>query len=57
MNCEAAETLVNALVDGELDAGHARVVENSRSELPALRSRACRHSRPPSRDGTARLAL
>ena len=27
MNCETAKVLVNALVDGELDAGHAQEVE------------------------------
>lgn len=34
MNCEAAETLVNALVDGELDAGHAREVETHVASCP-----------------------
>ena len=28
MNCEEAEVLVHALIDGELDAGHAREVED-----------------------------
>jgi anti-sigma factor RsiW len=28
MNCEEAEVLLHALIDGELDAGHAREVEN-----------------------------
>ncbi len=28
MNCEQAKTLVHALADGELDAGHAREVES-----------------------------
>ena len=28
MNCEEAELLLHALIDGELDAGHAREVEN-----------------------------
>ena len=27
MNCEEAEVLMHALIDGELDAGHAREVE------------------------------
>jgi len=28
MNCEEAEVLLHALIDGELDAGHAREVED-----------------------------
>ena len=28
MTCEEAEVLLHALIDGELDAGHARDVEN-----------------------------
>ena len=27
MNCSEAEVLIHALIDGELDAGHARDVE------------------------------
>ena len=27
MNCSEAEVLIHALIDGELDAGHAREVE------------------------------
>ncbi|WP_175068539.1 anti-sigma factor family protein, partial [Bradyrhizobium uaiense] len=27
MTCEEAEVLIHALIDGELDAGHAREVE------------------------------
>ena len=35
MNCEAVKVLVNALVDGELDAGHAREVETHIAACPA----------------------
>ena len=28
MTCDEAESLLHALIDGELDAGHAREVEN-----------------------------
>jgi len=28
MNCDETELLLHALIDGELDAGHARDVEN-----------------------------
>jgi anti-sigma factor RsiW len=34
MTCEEAEVLVHALVDGELDAGHARKVENHIASCP-----------------------
>ena len=35
MTCEAAEILLHALIDGELDAGHAREVEAHIAECPA----------------------
>jgi anti-sigma factor RsiW len=34
MTCEEAEVLLNALIDGELDAGHAREVEQHIAECP-----------------------
>lgn len=34
MNCEEAELLLHALIDGELDAGHAREVENHVAGCP-----------------------
>jgi anti-sigma factor RsiW len=34
MNCEEAEVLLHALIDGELDAGHARDVENHVADCP-----------------------
>ena len=34
MNCEEAEILLHALIDGELDAGHAREVENHVASCP-----------------------
>ena len=34
MNCEEAEILLHALIDGELDAGHAREVENHVAGCP-----------------------
>ena len=55
MNCSEAELLINALVDGELDAGHARNVESHAAEcrncadrLTALRAM---------RDAISRAAL
>ena len=37
MICAEAEILIHALLDGELDAGHAREVEAHAGNLPALR--------------------
>ena len=34
MNCDEAELLLHALIDGELDAGHARDVENHVAGCP-----------------------
>ena len=34
MNCDEAELLLHALIDGELDAGHARDVENHVASCP-----------------------
>jgi anti-sigma factor RsiW len=34
MTCDEAEVLLNALIDGELDAGHAREVEQHMAECP-----------------------
>ena len=34
MTCEEAEMLLHALIDGELDAGHAREVENHVAGCP-----------------------
>ena len=34
MNCDEAELLLHALIDGELDAGHAREVENHVAGCP-----------------------
>jgi anti-sigma factor RsiW len=34
MTCDEAETLLDALIDGELDAGHAREVENHIAGCP-----------------------
>ena len=41
MTCDEAEILLHALIDGELDAGHAREVEDAYRDLPALRGAAC----------------
>jgi anti-sigma factor RsiW len=35
MNCDDSEILLNALIDGELDAGHARDVEKHAAACPA----------------------
>ena len=43
MTCEEAEILLHALIDGELDAGHAREVEDHIAGCPRLR----RSSLPP----------
>ena len=37
MNCADAEIMLHALIDGELDAGHARDVESPCGDLPRLR--------------------
>ncbi len=34
MTCDEAEVLVHALIDGELDAGHAREVEDHVATCP-----------------------
>src|ERR1700734_4440108 len=34
MNCDDSEILLNALIDGELDAGHARAVEKHVAACP-----------------------
>ena len=34
MNCSEAEVLIHALIDGELDAGHAREVEAHAATCP-----------------------
>lgn len=39
MNCDEARVLIDALVDGELDAGHAREVEAHIAECPACAAR------------------
>jgi len=39
MNCEEAEVLVHALIDGELDAGHAREVEEHVAGCPQCAAR------------------
>ena len=36
MTCDEAEILLHALIDGELDAGHARDVEDAYRRLSAL---------------------
>src|SRR5260221_12483708 len=35
MTCDEAEILLHALIDGELDAGHAREVEDHIADSPA----------------------
>ena len=40
MNCAECEILLHALIDGELDAGHAREVESARGKLRGLRREA-----------------
>ncbi len=39
MNCAEAEILIHALIDGELDAGHARDVETHVASCPACAAR------------------
>ena len=45
MTCDEAEILLHALIDGELDASHAREVEAHIASLPGLRRRVARLSR------------
>ena len=45
MTCDEAEILLHALIDGELDAGHAREVEAHIAGCPRLRRAACGLSR------------
>ena len=45
MNCDEAGILLHALIDGELDAGHAREVEAHIVGLRGLRGAPARHSR------------
>ena len=49
MNCAECEVLLHALIDGELDAGHAREVEAHVADLRRLRRRSSRHSAPCAR--------
>ena len=44
MNCDEANILLHALIDGELDAGHAREVETHIAGCAELRARACANS-------------
>ncbi len=48
MNCAECEILLHALIDGELDAGHARDVEAHLAACPAA-PRSCRRSAPCTR--------
>ena len=41
MTCDEAEILLHALIDGELDAGHAREVENHIAGCPRCAAAAC----------------
>ena len=52
MTCEEAGVLLHALIDGELDAGHAREVEAHLARLRALRGAI----RRPARDAAQALA-
>ena len=45
MTCEETRILLHALIDGELDAGHAREVEAHVASCPALRRAIARLSR------------
>ena len=50
MNCAESEVLIHALIDGELDAGHAREVEAHVATCRGLR----RQARGVSRDARGR---
>ena len=45
MTCEEAEILLHALIDGELDAGHAREVEGHLAGCPSCAAALRRLSR------------
>ena len=57
MTCDEAEILLHALIDGELDAGHAREVEDHIAGCPRLRRAACCLSRDEQGDRGRRFAL
>ena len=58
MNCDEANVMMHALIDGELDAGHAREVESACRRLRRLRGASCANSRSCARSMTpASLAL
>ena len=42
MTCDEAEVLLHALIDGELDAGHAREVEDHIAGCPGCAAAASR---------------
>ena len=57
MTCDEAEILLHALIDGELDAGHAREVEDHIAGCPRCAARACRLSRDEQGGRRRRSAL
>ena len=56
MTCDEAEILLHALIDGELDAGHAREVEAHIAGCPRCAAQACRLSRDEPGDRCRRSA-
>ena len=54
MNCAEAEILLHALIDGELDAGHARDVEAHVATCAGLRREAQSLPRDARDDGAQR---
>ena len=57
MNCDEAEILLHALIDGELDAGHAREVEDHVAGCPRCAAQLQRLSRDEQGDRRGRSAL
>ena len=57
MTCDEAEILLHALIDGELDAGHAREVENHVAGCPHCAAVLQRLSRDEQGDRRSRRAL
>lgn len=55
MNCAEAEVLLHALIDGELDAGHAREVETHLADCPGCTTQLETYRAMHSAMGSARL--
>src|SRR6202140_590606 len=57
MNCSDSEILLNALIDGELDAGHARDVEKHVAACPACPEKLTEFRKTPDAVSAAGLKM